>query len=99
MTSTKDVRDTQRSVEQATHTIGAFEAKTQFSKLLDRAERGEEIVVTRRGDPIVRIVPFKVAPGSEDAKRAMDELRSRAKRIGISVSPEEIKAWIGEGRA
>ncbi len=81
------------------NTIGAFEAKTQFSKLLDRAERGEEIVVTRRGQPIVRISPFKVAPGSAEGQQAMDELRNRANRIGMSVTIDDIRAWINAGRA
>jgi prevent-host-death family protein len=80
------------------NTIGAFEAKTQFSKLLDRAERGEEIVVTRRGEPIARISPFNVNPGSTDAQRAMDELRNRAKHIGMSVTIDDIRTWINEGR-
>lgn len=80
------------------NTIGAFEAKAYLSSILDRAEHGEEIVVTRRGVPVVRISPFKVAPGSDDAQRAMDELRNRAKRIGLSVTAEEIRAWIDEGR-
>ncbi len=80
------------------NTIGAFEAKTQFSKLLDRAEHGEEIVVTRRGEPVVRISPFKVAPGSPDAQKAMDELRNRASRIGMSVTIEDIRGWINAGR-
>lgn len=78
--------------------IGAFEAKTQFSKLLDRAEQGEEFVVTRRGEPIVRLGPFKVKPGSREAHSAMDELRRRASQIGINVTPEELKAWINAGR-
>lgn len=78
------------------NTIGAFEAKTQFSRLLDRAERGEEIVATRRGDPIARISPFNVTPGSTNAQRAMDELRDHAKPIGLSVTAEEIRVWIKE---
>jgi prevent-host-death family protein len=38
-------------------TIGAFEAKTKLSELLDRVEQGEEIVITRRGKPAARLVP------------------------------------------
>jgi len=79
-------------------TIGSIEAEGQFSNLLDLAEHGEEIVVTRRGKPVVRISPFKVAPGSPDAQQAMDELRNRANRIGMSVTMEDIRAWIGAGR-
>jgi prevent-host-death family protein len=37
--------------------IGMHEAKTQLSKLVERAEAGEEIVITRRGRPAARLVP------------------------------------------
>ena len=33
------------------HEVGAFEAKNRLGALLDRVERGEEIVITRRGKP------------------------------------------------
>jgi len=36
--------------------IGIYEAKKHFSKLMRRAAAGEEIVITRSGDPIVRLV-------------------------------------------
>ncbi len=39
--------------------VGMQEAKTQLSKLVERAEGGEEIVITRRGAPAVRLVPVK----------------------------------------
>jgi prevent-host-death family protein len=39
------------------------EAKTQLSKLVERAEGGEEIVITRRGEPAVRLVPAKRGGG------------------------------------
>ncbi|MSP82217.1 MAG: type II toxin-antitoxin system prevent-host-death family antitoxin [Alphaproteobacteria bacterium] len=38
--------------------IGAFEAKNKLSALLERAERGEEIVITRHGRPVARLVPM-----------------------------------------
>lgn len=37
--------------------IEIHEAKAQLSKLVERAEAGEEIVITRRGQPAVRLVP------------------------------------------
>jgi prevent-host-death family protein len=37
--------------------IGMHEAKTKLSQLVDRAERGEEIVITRNGTPAVRLTP------------------------------------------
>jgi prevent-host-death family protein len=39
------------------------EAKTQLSKLVERVEQGEEIVITRRGEPAVRLVPARQGDG------------------------------------
>ena len=38
-------------------TIGAYDAKTRFSELLERVEQGEEVVITRHGSPVARMVP------------------------------------------
>jgi prevent-host-death family protein len=38
--------------------IGAFEAKTHLSELLERVERGEVVTITRRGRPVARLVPI-----------------------------------------
>ena len=37
-------------------TVGAFEAKTHLSMLLDRVAAGEEVVITRHGKPVARLV-------------------------------------------
>lgn len=34
------------------------EAKTHFSKLVERAEQGEEIVIARGGKPVAKLVPY-----------------------------------------
>ena len=39
--------------------IGAFEAKNTLGSLLDRVETGEEIVITRHGKPVARLVPVE----------------------------------------
>lgn len=38
---------------------GVHEAKTHFSKLLDKAIAGEDVVVTRSGEPLVKLVPVQ----------------------------------------
>ncbi len=38
--------------------VNIHEAKTQFSKLLKRVQLGEEIVISKAGKPIARLVPF-----------------------------------------
>lgn len=37
-------------------TVGAFEAKTHLSTLLDRVAAGEEVVITKHGKPVARLV-------------------------------------------
>lgn len=44
--------------------INVYEAKTQLSRLLERAEAGEEIIITRHGRPVARLgpIPKRTAP-------------------------------------
>jgi prevent-host-death family protein len=37
--------------------VGMHEAKTTLSRLVDAAQGGEEVVITRRGHPVVRLEP------------------------------------------
>jgi prevent-host-death family protein len=43
--------------------IGMHEAKTQLSRLVERVEAGEEIVITRRGEPAARLIPERQGNG------------------------------------
>ncbi len=43
--------------------VGMHEAKTNLSKLVERVEGGEEIVITRRGEPAVRLVAERRGDG------------------------------------
>lgn len=40
-------------------TVGVHEAKTTLSRLLRRASAGEEVVITRDGEPVARLVPVE----------------------------------------
>lgn len=40
-----------------THSVA--EAKSQLSKLIDRALKGEGIIITRRGEPVVTLKPIR----------------------------------------
>lgn len=42
-----------------TKSVGVHEAKTNFSKLLERVSAGEEIAITRRGEEVARLVPAR----------------------------------------
>lgn len=78
--------------------VGAFEAKNKLSELLDLAERGEEIVITRRGKEVARLVPPKGQHSVEEARAAMERLRARAKARGLKISIEELLQYRDEGR-
>jgi prevent-host-death family protein len=79
--------------------IGSFEAKNKLSALLERAERGEEIVITRRGRPVARLVPFRSTPGSDQAKRAAQRIRDLAKAMKLGPFDwDEWKRYRDEGR-
>ena len=46
--------------------VNVHEAKTHFSKLLERVQAGKEVVIAKAGEPVARLVPF-ARPG----KRAL----------------------------
>lgn len=55
--------------------VGAFEAKTHLGELLDRVERGEEVLITRRGKPVARLCPVRDAAIAQAAD-AVTQLRA-----------------------
>lgn len=66
--------------------VGSFEAKTNFSALLERAERGEQIVITRRGKPVARLVPIDSgsATRAAEAVEQLKKLREATTLDGLS---------------
>ena len=60
-------------------TVGAFEAKTKFSELLEHVSRGAEITITKHEKPVARLVPFEKTSRIELAElfRQMDEFRAK----------------------
>lgn len=61
--------------------VGAFEAKNTLGSLLDRVERGEEIVITRHGKPVARLIAYVPGVDREGAKAASVRIRTRAERL------------------
>lgn len=61
--------------------FGAFEAKNKLSALLDRVERGEEIVITRHGQPVARLVPSAGGADRAQARAAAKRIRARAAQV------------------
>jgi prevent-host-death family protein len=84
--------------------VGAFEAKNTLGTLLDRVERGEEIVITRHGKPVARLVPNVGSVDQNRARDAFESLRERARQLARenpgrpAFDWEEIKKLRDEGR-
>ena len=76
--------------------IGAFEAKNTLSALLDLVEAGEEVIITRHGKPVARLVPPHRAFSREQARAAAAAIRGMSE--GATLSGLNIKDLINEGR-
>lgn len=79
--------------------IGAFDAKTKLGALLDLVERGEEVLITRRGKPVAKLVPSTSRPDVNVAAEAAQRIRARARSLqGDSFDWNEWKELRDEGR-
>ncbi|HKO06343.1 MAG TPA: type II toxin-antitoxin system prevent-host-death family antitoxin [Alphaproteobacteria bacterium] len=76
--------------------VGALEAKNTLSALLDRVERGEEVVITRHGREVARLVPPKGVVNREEARAAARRIREMSR--GVTLGGLKIKDLIDEGR-
>lgn len=67
-------------------------AKTELSRLIERACQGEEIVIARGSEPVVRLVPISDPKG----QRTPGALRGKL-RVGPEffepLPPEELEGW------
>jgi prevent-host-death family protein len=67
-------------------------AKTQLSRLIQEACNGDEIVISRRDVPVVRLVPVRRKPKG----RKFGAMKGRAKMTAAfftPLEPEELAAW------
>ena len=80
---------------------GIYEVKTHLAEMVERAERGESITITRRGKAVARLVPMEAAPDLARHRRAWDELMAVKEGLrarGMGASKQEILSWVKEGR-
>jgi len=76
--------------------IQASEAKTKFLQLLDDVERGETVVITRKGRPVARIAPESDVRRAE-IDEAIADIRAFGRRKG-PITVAEILSARDEGR-
>jgi len=78
-------------------TINVHDAKTHFSRLLDRAQEGEEFVIAKAGKPVARLGPLRPAR----KKRRLGILSGKFKipdDFNASLPDELLRAFEGRRR-
>jgi prevent-host-death family protein len=79
--------------------FGAFEAKNKFGQLLDIVEHGEEVMITRHGKEVARIVPARQHINRKESRAAVQRIRDRAEQLKLGhFDWPEWKAYRDEGR-
>jgi prevent-host-death family protein len=79
-------------------TVTIHEAKTQLSKLIARAEAGEEIVIARGKEPVVRLAPVAARPH----RRVFGAMKGKWPKIPDAfffdpLPEDELRLWEGGG--
>ena len=72
-----------------------YDAKARFSEIIERAQRGENTTITKRGRVVAKVVPAKAAEW--DRSTVLDEAEAFRKQVKIKGSID-IRALIQEGR-
>ncbi len=80
----------------STHSV--VEAKSQLSKLIDRALKGEGIVITRRGQPVVELKPVPAVPARPRRVTEADLEWLRARRARLPPSKVDAGTFISQMR-
>jgi prevent-host-death family protein len=74
--------------------VNMHEAKTELSRLVERALSGEDVVIARAGVPVVRLVPI-----AAQGKRKLGQWAGRVKMaddFDAPLSDEDLEAWEGK---
>lgn len=79
-------------------TIGAFEAKTHLSRLLEKVAAGEKFVITRHGRPVAKLVPVDSEDEPSRLKRERAIKRLKTVGNGNRLGRLTIRQLVGEGR-
>lgn len=77
--------------------VGAFQAKTQLSQLLDQVEKGEAVTITRHGRPVAVLAPIEDSRRKKSGKQWLREVKKLRKGIALG-NAVTIRQLIDEGR-
>jgi prevent-host-death family protein len=74
-------------------TFTVHDAKTNLSKLIESAERGEEVIIARGKNPAVRIVPIEPAAQKRPFGLHKDEAFELPPEFFDPLPDDELRAW------
>jgi prevent-host-death family protein len=75
--------------------VNIHEAKTHFSKIVDQALKGDEIIIARGGKPLLRLVPYTESPTLRQGGQFKD-LMQVSKDFDAPLPEELLKHFYGE---
>lgn len=75
--------------------IGIYDARSKLSELVERVQSGEEVVLTRHGEPVARLVPEK---RRRERSRTAAVARIRALARKLDIRDVDIRKLIEEER-
>jgi len=84
------------SARTGTNTVGAYEAKTHLSELLEKVAAGQEITITRHGASVAKLVPVTKKATPEERVAAIERIQKLAS--GLSLRGLKVRDLINEGR-
>ena len=81
----------------STQQIGAFEAKTHFSQIIQKVENGSDFIVTKRGKPVAKIIPYEQEKKMTH-QEAIEALREMRKHYRGKPGDFNVREAIEDGR-
>jgi prevent-host-death family protein len=79
------------------NTVGVAEAEHRLEALLDEVEQGRQVLITRHGKPVARLVPILPSFDREKARRALEGLLEASQNLTLG-DDLTIRELIEEGR-
>jgi len=79
--------------------VGTFEAKTHFTKIISKVMVGEEVIISRRGKNVAKIIPIEKTYDKEVIQSTILRIRNLAKSMQLGkFNWNEWKSYKDEGR-
>lgn len=75
--------------------VNIHEAKTRFSQLVEKALRGEEVIISKHGKPLLRLVPIEGQKGQRPVELHPHKLSDAEIEESLKpLSEEELAEWL-----